>query len=204
MTKTEEYKLCCAMLLFAIATLGAHADDHTNDPKRNGSSSKAASTANSDAVLVGAGDIAICDDLAGAYATAKLIQNIPGTVFAVGDLAYPDGSDENFSKCYAPTWGRFKDRTRPAPGNHEYHSNGASGYARYFGPAAGDPTKGYYSYDVGAWHIVALNSECLEVGGCDANSPQGRWLKRDLEQHTTACTLAYFRQTTVQFRGKTR
>ncbi|PYY04752.1 MAG: hypothetical protein DMG69_29255 [Acidobacteria bacterium] len=89
-------------------------------------------------------------------------------------------------------WGRFKDRTRPAPGNHEYHSNGASGYARYFGAAAGDPTKAYYSYDLGAWHIVALNSECLEVGGCDANSPQGRWLKRDLEQHATGCTLAYF------------
>ena len=179
------------MLLCVIATLGAHADDHKN-PNKHESSSTSTSTAGSDPVLVGAGDIASCDDLAGAYATAKLIENIPGTVLAVGDLAYPDGSDENFSKCYAPTWGRFKDRTRPAPGNHEYHSNGASGYARYFGAAAGDPTKAYYSYDLGAWHIVALNSECLEVGGCDANSPQGRWLKRDLEQHATGCTLAYF------------
>src|SRR5262249_60616387 len=85
----------------------------------------------SDPVLVGAGDIASCDDLHGAYATAKLIEKIPGTVFAVGDLAYPDGSDENFKNCYTPTWGRFKDRTRPAPGNHEYHSTGASGYGRY-------------------------------------------------------------------------
>ena len=81
-------------------------------------------TSAQDAVLVGAGDIASCDDLSGAEATAKLIEKIPGTVFAAGDLAYPDGSDEQFAKCYGPTWGRFQDRTRPAPGNHEYHSDG--------------------------------------------------------------------------------
>lgn len=148
--------------------------------------------AKSDPVLVGAGDIASCDDLAGAEATAKLIENIPGTVFAAGDLAYPDGSDEQFAKCYGPTWGRFKDRTRPAAGNHEYHSDGASGYARYFGAVAGDPKKAYYSYDLGAWHIIVLNSECREVGGCDAASPQGQWLRQDLVQHPVACTLAYF------------
>jgi hypothetical protein len=141
---------------------------------------------------VGAGDIASCDDLSGAYATAKLIEKIPGTVFAVGDLAYPDGSDEQFAKCYGPTWGRFKDRTRPAPGNHEYHRSGASGYTNYFGAAAGDPMKAYYSYDLGQWHIVSLNSECREVGGCDAASEQGKWLKQDLAQHPAACTLAYF------------
>lgn len=145
-----------------------------------------------DPILVGAGDIASCDDLAGAYATAKLIEKVPGTVFAAGDLAYPNGSDEDFAKCYQPTWGRFKDRTRPAPGNHEYHSDGASGYNRYFGAAAGDPTKGYYSYDLGAWHILALNSECDQVGGCDAASPQGNWLVQDLAQHPAGCTLAYF------------
>lgn len=146
----------------------------------------------SDPVLVGAGDIASCDDLAGAFATAKLIENIPGTVFAAGDLAYPDGSDEQFAKCYGPTWGRFKDRTRPAPGNHEYHSDGASGYARYFGTQAGEPRTGYYSYDLGTWHIIALNSECAAVGGCDGQSPQGRWLKEDLAQHPAGCTLAYW------------
>jgi len=145
-----------------------------------------------DPVLVGAGDVASCDDLSGAYATAKLIEGIPGTVFVAGDLAYPDGSDENFAKCYAPTWGRFRDRTRPAPGNHEYHSDGASGYARYFGAAAGDPQKACYSYDVGTWHVIALNSECVQVGGCDATSPQGQWLKQDLEQHKNGCIVAYF------------
>lgn len=145
-----------------------------------------------DPVLVGAGDVASCEDLAGAYATAKLIEQIPGTVFVAGDLAYPNGSDEDFAKCYQPTWGRFKDRTRPAPGNHEYHSDGASGYNRYFGAAAGDPIKGYYSYDLGAWHILALNSECNEVGGCDAASPQGKWLAQDLAHRPAGCTLAYF------------
>jgi hypothetical protein len=149
-------------------------------------------SAKSDPVLVGAGDIASCDDLSGAEATAKLIENIPGTVFAAGDLAYPDGSDEQFAKCYGPTWGRFKDRTRPAAGNHEYHSDGASGFARYFGAAAGDPKKAYYSYDLGAWHIIVLNSQCREVGGCDAASAQGQWLRQDLAQHRVACTLAYF------------
>jgi DNA-binding beta-propeller fold protein YncE len=147
----------------------------------------------SDPVLVGAGDIASCDDLAGAHATAKLIEKLPGaTVFAAGDLAYPDGSDEQFAKCYGPTWGRFKDRTRPAPGNHEYHSSGATGYSRYFGAVAGDPAKDYYSYDLGAWHILALNSECREVGGCDEASPQGKWLQEELAQHRAGCTLAYF------------
>ena len=121
-----------------------------------------------------------------------MIDKIPGTIFAAGDLAYPDGSDEQFANCYGPTWGRFKDRTRPAPGNHEYHSGGASGYARYWGAVAGDPTRAYYSYDLGQWHIIALNSECAEVGGCGPESEQGKWLQQDLSQHRVACTLAYF------------
>lgn len=143
------------------------------------------------AVLVGAGDIASCDDLAGAKATADLIERIPGSVFAAGDLAYPDGSDEQFAKCYGPTWGRFKDRTRPAPGNHEYHSGG-SGYTHFFGAAAGDPQKEYYSYDLGAWHIVVLNSECAPVGGCGPGSQQAAWLREDLGAHPVKCTLAYW------------
>src|SRR5260370_22165873 len=92
-----------------------------------------------DPVLVGAGDIASCDDLAGAYATAKLIDKIPGTVFAAGDLAYPDGSDEQFANCYGPTWGRLKDPARPAPGDHQDHSGGATAYVGYFGACAGRP-----------------------------------------------------------------
>src|SRR5215469_15744164 len=131
-------------------------------------------------VLVGAGDIASCDELHGAEATAKLIDHIPGTVFAVGDLAYPDGSDEDFANCYGPTWGRFKDRTRPAPGNHEYQTGVATGYVHSWGAAAGDPKKEYYSYDLGQWHIISLNSECAQIGGCDADSEEGKWLAQDL------------------------
>jgi len=143
------------------------------------------------AVLVGAGDIADCKSLAGAEATAKLLDQIPGTVMAVGDLAYPDGSKENFV-CYDKTWGLARSRTRPAPGNHEFHSSGATPYFDYFGVLAGDPKTGYYSYDLGAWHIIVLNSECRDVGGCEAGSPQGKWLRADLASHTVACTLAYW------------
>ncbi len=143
------------------------------------------------AILVGAGDIADCKDLSGAEATAKLLDQFPGTVMAVGDLAYPDGSKENFV-CYDKTWGRAKSRTRPAVGNHEFHSIGGTPYFDYFGPAAGDPKTGYYSYELATWHIVVLNSECKDVGGCEAGSPQEKWLRADLAAHPAACTLAYW------------
>lgn len=144
-----------------------------------------------DAILIGAGDIADCSKLEGAEATAKLLEANPGTVMALGDLAYPDGTAENF-KCYDRTWGRVKDRTRPAVGNHEFHSSGATYYFQYFGAAAGDPKTGYYSYELGTWHVVVLNSECKEVGGCGAGSPQEKWLRADLAAHPVGCTLAYF------------
>ena len=143
------------------------------------------------AVLVGAGDIADCKDLSGAEATAKLLEAIPGTVMAVGDLAYPDGTKENFD-CYDRTWGRVKARTRPSPGNHEFHTQGATFYFSYFGTAAGDPKAGYYSYELGTWHIIALNSECIDIGGCNAGSTEEKWLRADLAAHPAACTLAYF------------
>ena len=143
------------------------------------------------AVLVGAGDIADCKSLSGAEATAKLLDRTPGTVMAVGDLAYPDGSKENFT-CYEKTWGRARSRTRPSPGNHEFHAVGATPYFDYFGAAAGDPKTGYYSYELGSWHIIVLNSECKDVGGCEAGSPQEKWLRADLASHPVACTLAYW------------
>jgi len=138
-------------------------------------------------VLVGAGDIADCtrnqDSL-----TANLMDTIPGTVFADGDNAYPDGSSTVYKNCYNPTWGRFKARTKPVPGNHDYLTAGASGYFNYFGAIAGQSGKGYYSYDLGSWHIVALNSNiAMNVG-----SPQEVWLKADLANSTKRCTLAYW------------
>ena len=142
-------------------------------------------------VLLAAGDIADCTNLSGAEATAKILEANDGTVVAIGDLAYPDGTRENF-QCYDKTWGRMKSRTRPAPGNHEFHSQGATFYFEYFGDAAGDPKNGFYSFDLGTWHIISLNSECSEIGGCQQDSREEKWLREDLAAHPTACTLAYF------------
>jgi hypothetical protein len=151
----------------------------------------ARATQAADPVLVGAGDIATCsrtDD----EVTANLLDTIPGTVFTAGDNVYSDGTATEFSNCYNPSWGRHKARTRPAPGNHDYHTTGATGYYNYFGAAAGDPKKGYYSYDLGAWHVVVINSNCSEVGGCQAGSAQEQWLRADLTAHPATCTLAYW------------
>jgi hypothetical protein len=144
-------------------------------------------------VVVAAGDISSCATESDA-ATAELVGGIEGTVLTLGDNTYPDGSAENYDECYEPTWGQFKERTRPAPGNHEYETEEAQGYFGFFGKAAGDPDEGYYSYDLGAWHIVALNSNCGEGEiRCGPGSPQGRWLQEDLAANDEeACTLAYF------------
>ncbi len=142
--------------------------------------------------LVGAGDIAGCGSLSGARATARLIAKIPGTVFAAGDLAYEKGTYEEFENCYQPTWGRFKSRTKPAPGNHEYNGSDASGYFRYWGAQAGDPARGYYSFELGAWHILVLNTNCevKALGGCGEDSPEELWLREDLAAHSEGCILA--------------
>ena len=142
-----------------------------------------------DAFLAAAGDIADCGP--GAEITAGLLDALPGTVAVLGDAAYDDGTPGEFARCYAPTWGRHKSRTRPSVGNHEYGTAGAAGYFDYFGAAAGERGKGWYSYDLGAWHLVALNSNCAEAGGCHAGSEQERWLRADLAADDARCTLAY-------------
>ena len=141
------------------------------------------------AILVGAGDIASCDS-SGDEATAALLDGLDGTVFTAGDNAYDNGSARDFAECYAPTWGRFLDRTLPVPGNHDYNTAGAAGYFAYFGAAAGAPAQGWYARDVGAWRIYALNSNCGAIGGCVAGSPQERWLRADLAANTRSCVLA--------------
>jgi hypothetical protein len=145
----------------------------------------------SDPVVVAAGDIATCNS-GGDGATADLVGSIPGTVLTLGDNAYPDGSAADYTRCYGPTWGRpgIKSRTRPAPGNHEYVTRGASGYYNFFGAAAGDSRKGWYSFDLGAWHLVSLNSNCID--GCGPGSPMERWLKADLAASPHRCILAYW------------
>jgi hypothetical protein len=141
--------------------------------------------------LVGAGDIAGCDFKAD-HKTAKLLGKIPGTVFTLGDNVYPEGTRAQFRNCYDPTWGKYKMRTRPTAGDQDYNTSGAKPYFDYFGWRAGKAGRGYYSYDRGAWHIVALNSNCEEIGGCEWKSAQGHWLSRDLANHQGRCTLAYF------------
>jgi hypothetical protein len=139
------------------------------------------------AVLLAAGDIASCSS-SGDEATATLLDGLTGTVATLGDNAYPDGTAADFSDCYDPTWGRHKTRTRPSPGNHEYHTSGASAYFAYFGAEAGPSGRGYYSYDLGAWHIVSLNSSV----SMSAGSAQEQWLRADLAASTARCTLAYW------------
>ena len=143
------------------------------------------------AVLVGAGDIANCDLLSGsgAQATARVLDRIRGTVFTVGDHVYPAGTAEQYRDCYEPAWGRHKTRTRPSPGNHDYATSKASGYsttsARTPGP---DRPADYHSYDVGAWHVVSLNSSIA----ADGQSAQIQWLREDLAVYPSTCTLAYW------------
>ncbi len=141
--------------------------------------------------LIAVGDVASCNSTAD-EATAQLVTTIPGTIALLGDIAYEFGSANDFAQCYDPAWGGFKSRTRPAPGNHEYATPDAAGYFGYFGALAGTGTRGYYSYNLGAWHLVALNSNCLPAGGCEVGSPQERWLRNDLRRNRAKCTLAYW------------
>jgi calcineurin-like phosphoesterase family protein len=145
---------------------------------------KAASSG--DPVIAGAGDIAGEGGSQGATAD-QLLNLRPSGVLTLGDNAYPDGTLSQFESFYAPTWGRLKGITHPAPGNHEYAS-GADGYFDYFGAAAGPRGKGFYSYDLGEWHLISLNSNIERDGG----SEQEQWLRADLASHPTRCTLAYW------------
>lgn len=144
-------------------------------------------------VLVGAGDIASCTSTAD-EATAAVLAGIAGTVFTLGDNVYPNGTASEFTNCYGPSWGQasIKSRTRPVPGNHDYNTFNATGYYGYFGSAAGDPTKGYYAYDLGAWRIYVLNTNDGGCGvvACGAGSAQEAWLKADLAANPRACVAA--------------
>ena len=155
-----------------IAAAGDIACDPT-DPNFNGGNGTATNCrmrATSDLVLAGGFD----------------------AVLLLGDNQYWDGTLAAHLVSFAPTWGRLGPLLRPAPGNHEYQTPGAAGYYDYFGAAAGDRTKGWYSYDLGAWHVVVLNSNCSAIGGCGPGSPQLRWLAEDLAANPRACTLAYW------------
>lgn len=138
-------------------------------------------------ILVGAGDIADCSR-PGASKTADLLDRLDGAVFTAGDNAYMNGTASEFANCYGPTWGRHRARTRPSPGNHDYGTPDAAGYFGYFGESAGPAGRGYYSYDLGSWHIVSLNTNIAVSAG----SEQVSWLKADLASHPSRCSLAYY------------
>jgi Calcineurin-like phosphoesterase len=141
-------------------------------------------------LLLAAGDIGSCRS-GGDEATAALLEGVPATIAALGDLAYPRGTAEDVANCYDPSWGPFRDRTRPATGNHDYATPGAAPYFDYWSTLAGLAGAGYYTYELGSWHVVVLNSNCRFVP-CRPGSPQETWLRNDLALHRTKCTLAYF------------
>jgi len=162
-------------------------------------------TASSAPVIGVAGDIACATDdpnfdggvgttsACRMLATSNLLVNKGfAAVLPLGDEQYNSGSLSSFMASYDLSWGRVKSISRPVVGNHEYGTSGASGYFSYYGAAAGDPSKGYYSFDIGSWHLIALNSNCTKItGGCDAGSPQETWLRNDLAAHPSTCTLAF-------------
>jgi hypothetical protein len=140
------------------------------------------------AVLVAAGDIAECGDRDD-EATADLVERIPGTVLALGDNAYPDGTARDFHDCYGASWGRFRARTVAVLGNHEYLTPGAAGHHGYWG-TEGPPAPSWSAFDAGEWRVIVLDSNCSAVGGCDAASAQGRRLAEELRANAARCTLA--------------
>jgi len=168
-----------------------------------------------DPVIVAAGDIA-CDptdpSFVGGQGTSEACQQAatadvaasvnPSAVLALGDLQYDCGGASAFAASYDPTWGRLKPITHPVPGNEEYNTSGtdcpangtAYGYFQYFGDAAGPLLKGWYSFDLGAWHVIALNANCDFVEGCDKGSAQYDWLQRDLASNGADCTLAFWHE----------
>ena len=155
--------------------------------------------------IAAAGDIA-CDPASASFndgqgkdlqcrqaATSDLlVDDDYAAVLVLGDAQYEEATTAAFAASYEPTWGRVKSITAPAVGNHEYRTPGATGYFGYFGEAAGDATRGYYSFDLAGWHLISLNSNCEQVGGCEAGSPQEQWLRRDLTASPARCTLAFW------------
>jgi 3',5'-cyclic AMP phosphodiesterase CpdA len=140
-----------------------------------------------DATIVAAGDVGVCGR-AEVESTARLLDGIMGPILALGDLAYPAGTASDFASCYDPSWGRYRGRTRPTPGNHEYETSEAKPYYEYFGPNAGPAGRGYYSYRAGDWLVVSLNSNVA----ADAGSSQAVWLQSTLTAEPAKCTLAYW------------
>jgi hypothetical protein len=188
----------------ALAGCGSGGSSSAVAPTASGATTHSAAppppvhTSRSDPVIAAAGDIA-CPPGARVTAgechqatTALVLSRLrPTAVLPIGDAQYETGALDAFRAAYAPTWGRFNAIVRPVPGNHEYAGDKGAGYYAYFGARAGSSARGYYSYDLGRWHLIALNSNCSIVS-CATGSAQVRWLRADLAAHRTRCTLAYW------------
>lgn len=199
MKKTSSGLTLAAVLLLVLAgcaTGGPSA--RTVDVPSNVTSPDFFNLGPEDALFVGAGDIARCRprQIRNAEATGDLIRSLlakfpQARVFTAGDNAYEDGTADEFEECYNPTWGSFNEQTMPSPGNHDYHTPGATPYFDYFAFYKTDPAaraQGFYSFDFKDWHIVSLNSNIP----MDANSPQVQWLRQDLETTNKPCILAFW------------
>jgi acid phosphatase type 7 len=185
--------ILAALAILAMATCRDHREatapgtPASADPRPPQATPTGELSPDGSSVLVGAGDIASCTT-ENDEATARLLDLIEGTVFTLGDNAYSTGTPTEFSTCYGPTWGRHKARTRPTSGDRDYGTAGAAGYADYFGSAAGEAGKFYYSYDVGDWHVVSLNSKLSS----SETDKMLQWLKADLKANAKSCTIAYW------------
>jgi acid phosphatase type 7 len=186
------------VLPVVVALLTACGDQSTNptgptNPSSGSGGSTSPATPNPSGappvVLVGAGDIAMCDsNLTNAFATASLLGAIDGRIFTAGDNTQNTGSMDEFVNCFGPSWGRYRSRISPSPGNHDYQTASGAAYYSYFGAAAGPAGLGYYSYTWGAWHVISLNSNVSMKPG----SAQANWMRADLEESEAECTLAYW------------
>jgi calcineurin-like phosphoesterase family protein len=159
-------------------------------------------------VMIGAGDIASCSSrlsngtavLVDSVLRADSIATVSDAAFTLGDNAYTSGTTQEFAACFGPTWGdpnkRIMKKLHPAPGNHEYYTPFASPYYKYFGPNAGTVGHGYYSYDVGDWHVVVINGEIIvnPVFADSDRAAQMNWVAQDLTTHKSLCTIAYWHQ----------
>ncbi|HEX9012069.1 MAG TPA: metallophosphoesterase, partial [Anaerolineaceae bacterium] len=189
--------LVAAGLLLAAAPAAAQGTNFTFLPLiESGPAAPNPVLQSKDPVINAVGDIAACGtqypNRSGYLQTAALLNTLSGPVLGLGDYVYPDGEPTYFTNCFNPVWGVFKSRLSPAVGNHEYLYPNAAGYYGYFGSAAGSPLQGWYSFNIGTWHVVALNSNCQPVGSCKAGSPQEQWLRADLATHPARCTLAFW------------
>ena len=215
MVQEVDRRLISALIIFAALVAALPIELGASPGPAQALSATAGSASPGDPVIAAAGDIA-CDPTdskfnGGAgksdgcrqkYTADLIVGQGYAAVLALGDNQYYCGGYNAFLQSYDKSWGQLKAITHPAVGNHEYLTSGgtdcnsanagAAGHFKYFGAAAGQPGQGYYSFDVGTWHLIMLNTTCSQAGGCGSTSPQGKWLRADLAGHTNVCTLAFW------------